>query len=534
MENKHQGASGRPWIPWIVGVLIFGAAMAWLAVPQANLFQWDNALYLIGAESIATRGDYTLFTQQGPLRAVPKPPLFSAWLSIWWRLAPEFPGNVPILIASAGVLGLGAATACFAMLTRVGIRPGTAALWTVLLLSSPVWAGFQLNLWSEPLFSLLVWAAAALWLGPVPAEPSVGRWGTTGVLLACGYLARSATLPFLGVAGVVAVWLAWRREWLSATVLGVPLLAALSFGRWLMGDTPAYDGFFSVTLRQLGGAAGYAGYCLKSCGLYLTNPHWVDTALPLLVRAPGVVAPMSTMLATGVKLVVMVGSVGLTIAMVLGAIRAKSVAEQLIALACGLYVVQIVLWPCYEPRYGVLLFPFALVWVWRLRPVLLAKAGGRRLLQAGGVALILLVPANTYLSVRQASGSAGRVMTAEVNEVASWLRQNGGERPAVVCCFEYPVQHLFHALGTPLIEDYFLSASVIPSRLIPTEVKRSSRYVIRSSKTANQWQYRLTEALERDRPGLFRPAFTSSQGSFELLAINPVELDRFLHDRGEL
>lgn len=533
MEIKDPGASGRAWIPWLVGALIFGTALAWFSIPRTNVFQWDNALYVIGAESIATRGDYTLFTQQGPLMAVPKPPLFSAWLSLWWRLDPAFPGNVPTLIASAFFLGLGAAAACFAVLLRGGFRPGVAALWTVLLLSSPVWGSFQQNLWTEPLFSLLVWATAALWLGPVPAVPGVGRWGATGVLLACGYLARSATLPFLGVGGLVAVWLAWRRQWLNALVLGAPLLLGLGFSRWLMGDTPAYDGFFSVMLRQLGGSAGYAAYCLKSGGLYLTHPHWVDTALPLLVRAPEIVAPKSMILARAVKLIVMIGSVGLSIAMVIGAVRAKSVAERVIAVACALYVVQIVLWPCYEPRYGVLLFPFALLWVWRLLPSLTAFEGGRWLVRASIVALLLLVPANTYLSIRQRPGVEEKAAPAEIEEIAAWLRQNGGERPNVVCCFEYPVQHLFHALGTPLIEDYFLSSSVIPSRLIPAEVKRSSRYVVRSPKAFNQWHYRATETLERERPGLFRPAFASSNGTFEVLAINPVELDRFLRDRSE-
>jgi hypothetical protein len=122
---------------------------------------------------------------------------------------------------------------------------------------------------------------------------------------------------------------------------------------------------------------------------------------------------------------------------------------------------------------------------------------------------------------------------AEIDEIAAWLRQNGGERPGVVCCFEYPVQHLFHALGTPLIEDYFLPSSVIPSRLIPAEVKRSARYLVRSPKAFNLWHYRLTQTLERERPDLFRLAFASSKGNFELLAIDPGELDRFLRDRGD-
>ena len=440
---------------------------------------------------------------------------------------------MPTLIASAGLLGLGAAGACFAVLLRGGFSPGIASLWTVLLLSSPVWAGFQLNLWTEPLFSLLVWAAAALWLGPVTKSPTFWRWGATGVLLACGYLARSATLPFLGVAGLAALWLAWRRQWSNALILGAPLLIGLGFSRWLMGDTPAYDGFFSVMLRRLGGSSGYAAYCLKSCGLYLTNPHWVDTALPILVRAPGIVAPKSTMLEQAMELIVRIGSVGLSIAMVIGAVRATKVAERVIAVACALYVVQIVLWPCYEPRYGVLLFPFALIWVWRLLPAITAMAGGRWLVRAGVLALILLVPANTYLSIRQRPGAGASSVPAEIDEIAAWLRQNGGERPGVVCCFEYPVQHLFHALGTPLIEDYFLPSSVIPSRLIPAEVKRSARYLVRSPKAFNLWHYRLTQTLERERPDLFRLAFASSKGNFELLAIDPGELDRFLRDRGD-
>src|SRR6266446_6879414 len=57
----------------------------------------DPLVYLSGAESLAEGNGYRFVAHAGTPRITVHPPLQSAYLSLFWRLNPDFPANIPWL-----------------------------------------------------------------------------------------------------------------------------------------------------------------------------------------------------------------------------------------------------------------------------------------------------------------------------------------------------------------------------------------------------------------------------------------------------
>src|SRR5262245_21012034 len=130
---------GRP--PRRAATLVVGASLVlacglWAlhlraSGPATGLFH-DGAVYLVTARALATDAGYRRIQLVGTPPEVKYPPLFPLALSLVWRLAPAFPGNLPALKGVCALSGVLLVCLLPGYLRRVGfslpVATATAAL----------------------------------------------------------------------------------------------------------------------------------------------------------------------------------------------------------------------------------------------------------------------------------------------------------------------------------------------------------------------------------------------------------------------
>src|ERR1700736_6254540 len=70
-------------------------AWHWRAMPQLGFYH-DDAIFWIGAKSIAQGHGYKILSIPGQPFQTKYPPLFPALLALAWKWNPSFPANLPI------------------------------------------------------------------------------------------------------------------------------------------------------------------------------------------------------------------------------------------------------------------------------------------------------------------------------------------------------------------------------------------------------------------------------------------------------
>ena len=142
--------------PWLVGIVAFGTAV-WAAQPYPVGVFHDDGVYITLAKSLATGEGYRYLNQPGTPVATHYPPAYPLLLAALWKLAPNFPRNIPILqLANAIALGLAAwAAMTFARRTLGWTQPAAIVGVVVGTLSYPL-LGLSVYLLSAPLFAALL------------------------------------------------------------------------------------------------------------------------------------------------------------------------------------------------------------------------------------------------------------------------------------------------------------------------------------------------------------------------------------------
>src|SRR5882672_5670172 len=88
-------------------ILLFTLAMLTLFhvryMPTKLVHYTDPVIYLSGAESLAKGEGYRFAAHAGSPRIGCQPPLQAAYLSLFWRLYPQFPQNVWLLYGGLGL-----------------------------------------------------------------------------------------------------------------------------------------------------------------------------------------------------------------------------------------------------------------------------------------------------------------------------------------------------------------------------------------------------------------------------------------------
>lgn len=244
---------------WLAGLLTILAIGQWLLVSTEFGHFHDPTVYLAGAESLAMSGDYRFEAHEGRPAIGLYPPVHSLFLSLGWRIWPQFPENLALLRWQIIGLSLGAMAASFLVMRRLG-----TPLW--LTLGFCVNAGLGMR-WMEGLtwmmsdaaMMALLLGSAAAWLGWDGLGSRRWAYPVAGLVLAIAVGWRTAAVGAVFGAGLVMLAGGLKNGGLGRFlwVTGPP--AMLTVG-WAMKarEGVAYGGAFRVILEGAGG--GLTGY----------------------------------------------------------------------------------------------------------------------------------------------------------------------------------------------------------------------------------------------------------------------------------
>ena len=141
------------------GLVLVGTAVLYVLLikPHVVGFEYDDGVYLMASESLAKGHGYHLNELVGNPALVKYPPLFPLVMMPLWWIFPQFPENLMAfkLLNLALLLGFLASFWCYARKAEQ-LPPGRAVLLLILLAFNFNMARTGTNLFSEPLFLLLL------------------------------------------------------------------------------------------------------------------------------------------------------------------------------------------------------------------------------------------------------------------------------------------------------------------------------------------------------------------------------------------
>lgn len=164
----------------------------------------DDAILFISAKSLVTGGGYRVLSFPGQPLQTKYPPFYPLYLSLVWRLNPNFPDNLKLASLFCW-LSVAAALALAWRYYRGQGWSGAPTLWMLALLAINPWTlAIGSSMLSETLFSCFLLVSLI-----VIDKPGVKMALAAGALAGCAYLTRSAGIVMLGT---VPALLIWRRE----------------------------------------------------------------------------------------------------------------------------------------------------------------------------------------------------------------------------------------------------------------------------------------------------------------------------------
>jgi hypothetical protein len=220
----------------IAGAVAFAASLAiyLLRLDKVVGFVVDDAWYVLLAKAMATGQGYTIINSPTPGITPFYAPGFPALLSIFYRLAPSFPGNLVVfkLVSTAAMLGAGFLAfhyfrryrelptyVAFALGLTTATYPALVFLATSTVMSEPVFLFTQL--------AAIVVIERCVRAGK---ENSAWRWAALGgVLASYAFLTRPAGLGLL-VGAVIYLF----KEKLIKSLLVFAAVAVVLVGPWMV------------------------------------------------------------------------------------------------------------------------------------------------------------------------------------------------------------------------------------------------------------------------------------------------------------
>jgi hypothetical protein len=261
-QSRSLAGTLRHFLPVLVALAAFGVASS-IATPYPVGIFHDDGVYLILAKALAAGDGYRYLHLPGAPLATHYPPIYPVLLAVLWKLAPDFPRNISLLLlVNAALLGWLAMS-----LDRFGYRrlgwPRWTAVVTALVgtLSLPMLFLSSLVM-SEVLFlalaiPLLLASESAVEAEQPRAAADVLLGASAGALVLVR--AHAVALPL-----AMMVWLVCRRRWARATrYAGAALVVLIPWQLWvalhdsalpatLHGSYGSYLGWFTDGLSQGG------------------------------------------------------------------------------------------------------------------------------------------------------------------------------------------------------------------------------------------------------------------------------------------
>ena len=255
-----------------VGLVTLAIALATVSPYTVGAFQ-DDGTYVILGRAIATGAGYRYLHLPGTPAATHFPPGYPALLAALWRIAPQFPANVALLLRANAVLLSVSALLGVVLARRAKLSlPWACAVGLIGAASIPPLALAGMLL-SESAF-LMVLLAALLVVekvarGAFPVSPDGTRTTEAGFGVACatgvlcGLVGLVRTIGVVLVPAAVVLCLA-RRRWRTAMgLLAGALVPLLPWQLWTLrhgGDLP------TVMQGEYGSYAAWLGDPLRRHG----------------------------------------------------------------------------------------------------------------------------------------------------------------------------------------------------------------------------------------------------------------------------
>jgi hypothetical protein len=201
-------------------------AWRWRAMPQFGLHQ-DDALYLVGAKSLAEGHGYRIESLPGSPFQTKYPPAVSAIMTLVWKFGPGFPANLKPATLLAWLMLPPCLLAVWALFRGFGFARREVWLLTFAVAWNPIVGVLSTSVMSDLLFLTLFVACLSL------AERALQSGTRARVALAAGligglaYLTRTAALPVLITAPLCFMY---RRQLRKGALFLAGMLPAV--GAW--------------------------------------------------------------------------------------------------------------------------------------------------------------------------------------------------------------------------------------------------------------------------------------------------------------
>jgi hypothetical protein len=251
----------------VLAALIPSAYIAWIGRDMPHLGHFhDDAIYFLGAKSIAEGHGYRIPSFPGEPYQTKFPPLYSTLLAAVWKINPVFPANLPLATLFAWC-----ALPPFLLAARralVDLKASETEAWILcaVLAASPYVVFTSINLMSELVFCGLLCLALSISMRATSAR----LVAVAGLIAGAAYLTRTAALPLLIA---VPLWFATRRQWRNAAVFAATMLPTVAgWSLWIKAHAAQF------TDPALSWYSDYAAY-------YRHDVQWSDLPTVLFRNA---------------------------------------------------------------------------------------------------------------------------------------------------------------------------------------------------------------------------------------------------------
>jgi hypothetical protein len=331
-------------------------AWAWRDMPRLGNGH-DDSVYWLNAKSLAQGQGYRITSLPGQPWQTKYPPLLPLYFSLVWRIAPQFPANLPLATLFCWLLVPAWLALAYRALRDMGLERGPALVICFVMAANPLTIEFALSTGAETMFSVLWMASVAL-----TYRCRSGRVAAAaGVLAGLAYLTKSAALPLLCVC---PLYFAARRQYAHALTFAAGMLPAVAgWNLWIRGHMghPADPLLIYYT--------DYFRYHLYNVDFRML-PSLLLKNTDALLRSVGhlLIGPPSflSMDSAGVMAAVRLGIEIIGIVTVAGCIRVRHRGLTPYHAFAGLYVLLLLVWH-YPPdeRFLFPIFPVLVAGCWQ-------------------------------------------------------------------------------------------------------------------------------------------------------------------------
>ncbi|MGH7677379.1 MAG: hypothetical protein ACRENU_02860, partial [Gemmatimonadaceae bacterium] len=347
--------------PLLACGLVFAVA-TWAAEPYPVGIFHDDGVYATLAKALATGEGFRYLNLPGAPVATHYPPVYPLLLALQWKLAPDFPANIPVLqVLNAFALALTAwGVMSFGRKILEWPVSATAAAALVGTLSYPL-LGLSGHLLSETLFAAALFPALIVGERSMHSSRADDAWIAGAV---AGVLTLVRTHGVALAAALVLVLLLHRQWRRAAFVAGGVVLVLVPWQLFLMAHDDQvtgvlrgkYAGYLPWLLEGLRGGAGFV------IATMIANVREVQALLADRFSLSDHMAPRFV---TGIAATVVAAG---------GAVRLWRRAPVTVAFA-AFYLVILLLWPYTPWRFLYAVWPVVILcmaamvqWLLELRP----------------------------------------------------------------------------------------------------------------------------------------------------------------------